>query len=398
MTKKSSTATAAAQGGSTADFAAAEWDFASSRSNRELHPYPARFIPEIPGQALDILNLDGPILDPFCGSGTTLAEARRRGLPSTGIDINPIACLISRVRTQRWQPSHAEFALRHSRELLAAAKAGGDVVAADRRIPRLNHWFDSWAQAALAGAVEYLDTVTEPIWRDRIAVAISSAVVRISRQESDTRYAAIAKAGDQESAALELAQAVVRVCDWLAANTLDYKDAQTRVLCCDAQSVDTLEPYSFAGAIFSPPYPNAYEYWLYHKYRMYWLGFEPVSVRTAEIGARPHYCKPNGLTEVDFARQMSAVFGTLRQVLQPEAPAVVVVGDSVVRGQLVDNGRLVIDAAAAHGFTLSAWCRRNIRTGRSSFNRAHSRGRRDEHVLLLRSPRGTHSTPGASKN
>ena len=39
----------------------------------------------------------------------------------------------------------------------------------------------------------------------------------------------------------------------------------------------------------SPPYPNAYEYWLYHKYRMYWLGMDPIAVRQQEIGARPHY-------------------------------------------------------------------------------------------------------------
>ena len=37
--------------------------------------------------------------------------------------------------------------------------------------------------------------------------------------------------------------------------------------------------------ITSPPYPNAYEYWLYHKYRMYWLGLDPIAVKKQEIGA-----------------------------------------------------------------------------------------------------------------
>ncbi len=39
------------------------------------------------------------ILDPFCGSGTTLVEANLLGFNSIGIDINPIACLNSRVKT-----------------------------------------------------------------------------------------------------------------------------------------------------------------------------------------------------------------------------------------------------------------------------------------------------------
>ena len=39
------------------------------------------------------------ILDPFCGSGTALVEAQRAGFDAVGIDLNPIACRISRVKT-----------------------------------------------------------------------------------------------------------------------------------------------------------------------------------------------------------------------------------------------------------------------------------------------------------
>ncbi len=48
-------------------FVRASWDFPRSSGGRVLHPYPARFIPEIPAQALDLLEVDGPVLDPFCG-------------------------------------------------------------------------------------------------------------------------------------------------------------------------------------------------------------------------------------------------------------------------------------------------------------------------------------------
>jgi DNA modification methylase len=369
-----------------AAFADADWDFPESSSAREVHPYPARFISQIPAQALDLLRVDGPVLDPFCGSGTTLAEARRRDLPSLGIDLNPIACLISRVRTQRWRPSDAAVGLAHSEQLHRRALDGGDVNALAAAIPRIDHWFDPWSSAALAGAVDYLAGVSDEIWRDRLSVAISSAVVRVGRQESDTRYAAIDKRGDRESAAREIAQAVIRVCEWLLANTADYGEARATVECGDARRIDHLEADSFAAAIFSPPYPNAYEYWLYHKYRMYWLGFDPIAVRAAEIGARPHYCKQNGMTEADFALQMTEVFSHLARVMRSGAPAVVIVGDSVIGGRHVDNGRLLTEAARSAGFALDVSSRRAIRTRRSSFNRAHGQGRRHEHVLLLRSP------------
>lgn len=359
------------------------WDFPNSASTRELHPYPARFIPEIPGQALDMLEVHGPVLDPFCGSGTTLAEALRRGLPATGVDLNPIACLISTVRTQRWRRDDGERGLKHASMVRAHALAGGDTANLSDRIPRIDHWFDPSAQEALAGAVEYLAGV-EATWRDRIAVAISSSVVRLSRQESDTRYAAVDKCVTRTQAATELSQAVVRVCDWLSKNTALYTAAPVHVLCQDARDLSGLPQEHFAAAVFSPPYPNAYEYWLYHKYRMYWLGFDPVLVRSSELGARPHYCKPNGLTEHDFADHMSDVFGGLARCLRPGAPAVVVIGDSVIGGRRIDNGQLLAAIAVGREFRLEAWSSRAIRRGRSSFNGAHSRGRTTEHVLLLR--------------
>jgi DNA modification methylase len=376
----------AARAARSAAFAQACWDFPGSASTRALHPYPARFIPEIPGQALDLLDVGGAVLDPFCGSGTTLAEAQRRGLPSVGVDLNPIACLISRVRTQPWSSGDAGVGLQHASELRRCALAGGDADRFSAQIPRMSHWFAPWACAALAGASEYLAEVPDEVWHDRIALAISSAIVRISRQDSDTRYAAIEKPGDQARAADELGQAVVRACEWLSAHSPSKPSAATQVHCRDARELADLPRRSFAAAIFSPPYPNAYEYWLYHKYRMYWLGFDPIAVRNAELGARPHYCKPNGLTEADFASQMSEVFRGLGRALQPCAPAVVVVGDSVIKGRRVDNGKLILGAAASQGFGLEVWTERRILDSRSSFNRAHSRGRKREHILLLRAP------------
>jgi hypothetical protein len=39
------------------------------------------------------------VLDPFCGTGTTLVECMKRGIDSAGIDANPVSCLAARVKT-----------------------------------------------------------------------------------------------------------------------------------------------------------------------------------------------------------------------------------------------------------------------------------------------------------
>lgn len=48
------------------------------------------------------LTSDDCLLDPFCGTGTTLVEAKKNGIPSIGCDAHPFAALASRVKTN-WE-------------------------------------------------------------------------------------------------------------------------------------------------------------------------------------------------------------------------------------------------------------------------------------------------------
>ena len=66
-----------------------------------LHWFPAKMFYRIPIDILDTVPPPpgGLVLDPFCGSGTVLVEARARGHRTIGMDINPLSCLISQVKT-----------------------------------------------------------------------------------------------------------------------------------------------------------------------------------------------------------------------------------------------------------------------------------------------------------
>jgi len=62
-----------------------------------FHKYPAKFIPQVPQWAISkYLNMSqrNLILDPFCGSGTTLVESMLAGHNTVGIDIDPLSSLI----------------------------------------------------------------------------------------------------------------------------------------------------------------------------------------------------------------------------------------------------------------------------------------------------------------
>lgn len=45
------------------------------------------------------VSAEGMVLDPFCGTGTTLVECKKLGIPSQGVEANPIAHFASRVKT-----------------------------------------------------------------------------------------------------------------------------------------------------------------------------------------------------------------------------------------------------------------------------------------------------------
>ena len=81
-----------------------EWTFAdvsTKKYTHALHLYPARMHPEIAKQVIEKYskNKTDVVLDPFMGSGGVLLEAIMHGNQTIGIDINPFAILLSKVKT-----------------------------------------------------------------------------------------------------------------------------------------------------------------------------------------------------------------------------------------------------------------------------------------------------------
>ena len=79
------------------------WDFTKADTKTYthcLHNYPAMMIPQIARELLNRYGTpNGWVLDPYCGTGTSLVEASMFGMNSVGCDINPLVRLIATAKT-----------------------------------------------------------------------------------------------------------------------------------------------------------------------------------------------------------------------------------------------------------------------------------------------------------
>lgn len=359
------------------------WDFPDSNKSENIHsihPYPAKFIPEIPRYLIRTLGVPKGtwVFDPFCGSGVTVVEGLQEGYPAIGNDLNPIASLITKVKTTPLPRNLGE----ETDNIIKNAKRVKDTEILVPNIPNLDHWYEKDIQIVISKILRQIKNIDDSVSRDCLRLALSSILVRVSNQDSDTRYAAVKKNVTGEDVYKFFRVAVDKI--WKNMISFKPKTWENKILQQDILTVTEKDINVPVGImITSPPYPNAFEYWLYHKYRMYWLGYDPLDVKRKEIGARAHYFKKNYPTDKDFMEQLGYLFKLTDKTLVIGGHICIVIGSSKIHGRIVDNAKLTIEMASKNGFKVVENIDRNIARTRKSFNLYHARIRK-ENVLIFR--------------
>lgn len=355
-----------------------EWDFVNAKALpfNSIHPYPAKFINEIPATLINLLyNGHGCVLDPFCGSGVTMGEAQKRGIASIGIDLNPIACLISKVRTQPLCPS----LMATCRNIISSCQENRQEVHIPD-MPNVNHWFSPEIQKTLAALKEGIDNYKDASVYDALRFCFSSIIVKVSNQDSDTRYAYRDKGKKATDVYAYFLQSAKKLCN-AKGETIR---TMARVINKNVLKLTDEDFTEKIGLVItSPPYPNAYEYWLYHKYRMYWLDYDPVQVKQEEIGTRSQYFKKSLFDGYDFAIQMNELLQILRPHCIDGAYLCFVIGRSKIHGKIYNNDEIIAEIGKGLGFQHVTTVNRSINSKRKSFNLSHARIK-EEYIVVLR--------------
>ena len=379
-----------------------DWAFTDEDTRyltHDLHPYPAKFPPQIPAKIISALSLPGDVvMDPFGGSGTTAVEAVRLGRKAVSVDANPLSGMVGRVKTLPLR----EDILQSLTELQIAVdgyRVNGQnkgsswtegLIAKHAAlipdIPNLEKWFCDAAIGELALLRHLIGEITQAEAKDVALAAFSRIVTRVSNQDSETRYVAHEKhlaptfvlKAYQESLKLIVKRLEAGRSSLLGTQSV-FVDGDSRFVLNDAvpdASVDLI--------ITSPPYPNATDYHLYHRFRLFWLGHDPRPFGALEIGSHLKHQR-NGTDFAEYRDDMAKVLAGCFRALQPGRFAVFIVGDAVFKGENFSTAHELARVGEELGFEVVGIIDRPIHQTKRSFSQAARRAR-SEQVLVFRRP------------
>lgn len=238
------------------------------------------FPPHLVRSYLDKFALESQhrVLDPFCGTGTTLVECKKLGIPSVGIEANPMAYVASQVKTD-WSPD-PDGLLAHAREIaaLASTRLLGDGIEDNPLFSQLTGHeqlrtlSDERAKLLLKDSIsalplhktlvllECLEELREPAYYLHESLALAKALVySIGNLQFGPEVGVGPPKLDAPVVSIWLAGVRAMAEDLRTVQGLDGPSAQVHL--ADSRDVSqVLEANSVDAVITSPPYPNEKDY------------------------------------------------------------------------------------------------------------------------------------------
>lgn len=397
-------------------------DQVSDYASHNFHSFPAKFPPQLPRKFIRALTSPGEIvLDPMMGSGTTVLEALLAGRQAIGIDIDPLAVLMSRVKTTPANTLQvASLGDRISRQASLAIKEKRETMKTElqRRWDSktkefVDYWFAAETQLELQALAEQIQRVEDADLRSLLMLTLSSIIITKSGGVSfalDLGHTRPHKARhvankDGEVIFGEGLPTLLTDRDKLLSKTIGSplqefgrrfrknlsgllehrEDADMPLLAFgDAQCLPITDS-TVSLIVTSPPYAsNAIDYMRAHKFSLVWLGhalddlsakrkdyiggevvvdetLEGLPLATAEVVMQiGRLDKKKGRVLHRYYSEMTRALREMFRVLKPGKIAIVVVGASVMRGRNTETATCLAEIGTAVGFDVPKIGVRNL--------------------------------------
>jgi DNA modification methylase len=364
-----------------------------------VHKFPAKFFPELPRYLIrKYSNRGETVLDPMCGSGTVILEAMLNNRIAIGIDIDPIARLITKVKTTPINPKRLFKAARDLNSQIHGFESNNEH---QPQIPDFHYrdnWFRSYVVREIAIIKDRIETQllkhrNDADWKDIgdfFRVVLSSIIRDVSNADPHCTRTVLRKKvvktispGDTYIKFSEKLDHQCQSMSELYHTSRSLSSIDVRLPIRNAITTG-LDSDSIDLAVTSPPYINAVDYPRTHQLEMYWLGLlgdGPLShVKRGYIGTETVYkneydtLKTSGYETLDpiiakiyksdprrsyivfkFFEDMRMQLAEIYRVLKPGGRYCIAIGSNLIRGVEVRSDRILSEIAVTDiGFKLES--------------------------------------------
>lgn len=350
--------------------------------------------PEIALEIIKNLRPKSIVLDPMSGSGTVLRQASYAGLKAIGFDMDPLAVLMSKVATTNFNISKLEKLSTYVAERL------GELDSRKVYLPWIDddietqefikYWFANRQQEALR-KISFLFNSDRRLKRypaelDILRLAMSRLIITKERKASlarDTSHSRPHKVANKND--FDVIKGLTISTKQLGILLSQYKlCGEVKVKIGDARNLHEIKNGSIDAIITSPPYLNAIDYLRGHKLSLIWFGYKISDIRrirSASIGAEK---SPDNETNQEvqeiaasaarlsristryqkmilrYAGDINKFFCESVRVLKRDGKAVLVIGNSCIQHNFINNSTVLKTAATFHGLSLISEYKRDL--------------------------------------
>src|SRR3989338_1414078 len=373
----------------------------TSYATHGFHKYPAKFIPQLARRCIEEnTNSNYVVCDPFMGCGTTLIESLISGRKAVGVDINPVAYLISKVKTTPINPKKLKiemdkvlsdlnvyFESNNKQKTLSNVEILPRILTNER----IDYWFpNKKLREDLSIILGRIDTIKDKDIRDFCLCAFSNilknASIWLMKSIKPTRDLN-KKIDSPMNLFSRHIKKMIRGNDvyWNILSTnvrgnlksyLNLKNADARNLPAENNSVSLI--------VTSPPYVTSYEYADLHQLTALWLeynksvnGFREVFIGSIhkkefdhngiksklakqEIEELSKKSKKESESVRNYFFEMQQCFEEMYRVLKPKGRACIVIGNTELKKVPILNAEVFTEMMISLGFKIHKIIKRRI--------------------------------------
>jgi DNA modification methylase len=275
------------------------WDFNkvdTKYNNHGVHDYPAMMIPQIANRLIGIYGEDkDTILDPFSGTGTTLLEAKINSNFKTayGIDINPLARLIAKVKTTPINPNLLNNSYNEIINEFNLKKDNGVEI----DFFNINFWFKDYIIMDLAKLKDIIKNIENKDVKEFFLIVFSNIVRKVSntRNKEFKLYKMTEKNLENFNPNVldEFSKQSIKSIKKMKTFYKTYNDCKIKILNEDSRCKTQIPSNSVDLIVSSPPYGDSkttVAYGQFSRLSLQWLDFDKnliSSIDKTSLGGKP---------------------------------------------------------------------------------------------------------------